>query len=502
MTTGAPSYGRRLGRGAAFSVANSVVLRLGSFATGIVVARLIAPHSFGVFAVALTVHAIIVNASELGVTAALVRSKTDESAPTVMTIALGSSTVLAAAMFLSAGPLTAALGDAAATGPVRVMSLTVVLAGVSAVPVALLTREFRQDRIFVADAVNFCSSTATLLVLAFPHLTAMDLAWSRVAGQLAATLLLVAMAPLRTHPGWDVAQARLLLRFGLPLAGASMVGYLISNYDYIVVGHLKGAEQLGLYALAFNIAGWPIAIFSAVTFNVAMPAIAGVRHEQDLLAERVVLVLAVLSALALPVSALTLVLSGPLVATLYGSPWSGTAPVLSVLALFGALRVVVALLSTVFVALGLTRRLLLAQVLWLVALGPVMVLAVRADGILGAGWAHVLVTLLVVLPLHLRLLRPALRLRPGPLLAAVGPPLLASGAAALAAVAVSRPVPDPLAALACGSAAGLVVYLLLLRGWLRRTAASARALWRDPVAAEPPSGESGAPVAMRAGGPA
>ena len=77
----------------------------GQFAQGVVVARLLAPSDFGVFAVALVVHSIVVNVSELGVSAALIRDDEDEAragAPTVATIAIVTSLVLGALMALTA----------------------------------------------------------------------------------------------------------------------------------------------------------------------------------------------------------------------------------------------------------------------------------------------------------------------------------------------------------------------------------------------------------------
>src|SRR5262245_49791925 len=80
------SLGRDLKRGATWSSLSSVSLRLGTFVMGIVAARLIAPEQFGVFTVALTVHAIVINISDIGVGAYLVRYRGDPRrvAPTVM----------------------------------------------------------------------------------------------------------------------------------------------------------------------------------------------------------------------------------------------------------------------------------------------------------------------------------------------------------------------------------------------------------------------------------
>src|SRR3954463_14694328 len=112
----APSGPARLGlqmtRAATWSSLGSIALRLGNFAVGIVAARLIAPDQFGVFAVALTVHAIIVNVGDIGVSAYIVRRRgaLDAVGPTVTTLALGSTALLAAAMAATAPWLATALG--------------------------------------------------------------------------------------------------------------------------------------------------------------------------------------------------------------------------------------------------------------------------------------------------------------------------------------------------------------------------------------------------------
>ena len=59
------------------------------------------------------------------------------------------------------------------------------------------------------------------------------------------------------------------------------------------------------------------------------------------------------------------------------------------------------LAATYLIACGMTRQVLVVQIVWLAALVPAMILGVMADGLAGAGWAHVLVAIVVVLPLYL-----------------------------------------------------------------------------------------------------
>ena len=71
-------FRKRVGKSVAWSTLDVVLGRMGQFAQGVVVARIVAPKQFGVFAIALVVHSIVIGISELGVSAALIRDDREE----------------------------------------------------------------------------------------------------------------------------------------------------------------------------------------------------------------------------------------------------------------------------------------------------------------------------------------------------------------------------------------------------------------------------------------
>ena len=80
-----------------WSLLNNFALRLGTFASGLVLARLLAPADYGVFAIALTVLMLAQAMNELGVSLAFrpdVTGDVRSFAPTVMTLATASSVLL------------------------------------------------------------------------------------------------------------------------------------------------------------------------------------------------------------------------------------------------------------------------------------------------------------------------------------------------------------------------------------------------------------------------
>jgi lipopolysaccharide exporter len=175
------------------------------------------------------------------------------------------------------------------------------------------------ERVFVADVANMLVSGVVVVLLALAGWGALALAWSWVAGQLATTLLLLTYRSARFRPGWSRTEARRLLAFGLPLAGANLLAFLVLSVDYIIVGRVLGAEALGIYMLAFNISGWPINVFGAVITNVSLPGFSRLRLEGVAMSEQFVRALRLVASVVLPVCLIIAALARPAVTAIYGA---------------------------------------------------------------------------------------------------------------------------------------------------------------------------------------
>jgi PST family polysaccharide transporter len=482
-STAEPDVGRLMQRAAVWTGLNSFVLRLAQFGVGVIVARLIAPEEFGVFAVALIVHAIVSNVSDLGVSAAIVRTdrNLDDVAPTVFTIAVISASALTTAMFLTAPAMASALGAPAASTAIQILSLAILLGGLTSVPYGILVKRFEQQKRFIADVSNFAVSTVLVIILAVHGYGAEGLAWSRVVGLVVSSVLMLVMITPRYRPGWRVAEAGPVLSYCLPLAGASVIAFALTNVDSIIVGRVLGPLALGFYALAYNIAGWPVSVFGRMVNEVALPAFAHNRHDEARLPTMLASVFALAAAVALPVSALCLGLADSLVACVYGTKWAAAAAVLAVLGAFGSMRILITVLTIYLTAMGASRAVLAIQVAWIVLLIPALILGTRADGIVGAGVVQPLVAGLGIFPLALLFIHRNGGGGFGNLARACIRPLLGTSLTAAWLVGVRLVTEPGWDQLLIGGLGGVMVYAGLTGPWLRRLVTRVRLLWDEPV---------------------
>ncbi len=410
MTREGPGASRAL----AWSFVNTAVSRVGTLGIGIVLARLLGPEAFGTYAVAFVALAAVLSFNELGVSLAIVRwpGNPREIAPTVTTISVLASILFFAASWVAAAPFASAMGDPSAIPVVRILLLSVLVNGAVATPAALLQREFRQGTRMIVDQVNVWSGAIVSIVLAIAGFGAMSLAIGRIVGTLLSAVLFLLYSPLPYRLGLSRDHLRSLLAFGLPLAGVSLIVFAVGYADQLVVGNLLGATMLGFYVLAFNLASWPVSMFSQPLRSVAPSAFARLQHAPEAMRTAYLAFLRVVAAVAVPVCFVIAGAAEPVIRFVYGEQWAPAAQALSWLAVLAAFRIVFELAYDYLVVAKRSGSLLMVQVTWLAALLPALVVGALFGGIGAVAAAQLLVAAVVVTPVYLwRLARAGIRRR-------------------------------------------------------------------------------------------
>lgn len=451
---------QKVSKALGLSFLNTVIGRLGTVLTGILLAHILVPADFGAFAVALVALTALLSINELGVSVALVRwpGNPREIAPTVNTISMISSAVLYAICWFGAPEFAVQLGSPGAAGVVRLLCTSVLIDGATAAAAQFVNREFRQGARFAVDFSNLALTTGVTVGLALAGFGPWSLAIGRLVGNGLSALLLFRLVSLWPKLGFDRRHAGELIRMGLPLAGASLLMVGMLNVDYVVTGHLLGAVALGLYLQAFNLASWPVNMFSTVVRRISLAAFARVQHDPERRTEVLARLTGILMAATLPVCALLGLLALPLVTTLYGKEWEGATGALEFLVILGAVRVAGELGYDYLVALGYGRRTMWLQAGWFAALVVFLPIGAKLDGIRGVAAAHAAVAMLLVLPAFALAVR-ATGVPLGLLGRAVWRPVLGCALLVLVLLEVRWHTTPSLDRLLIGGVLGLAVYV-------------------------------------------
>ncbi|WP_068159866.1 oligosaccharide flippase family protein [Rhodococcus phenolicus] len=337
------SIGRKAGRGLRWSLLGNFFLKLGSFGIGLILARLLTPDDFGVYALALAVTALLMHVNDFGMIAAGVqwRGRFEEMAPTGSTIALVFS-VLGYGVVWILAPAFASMANTPDAAPVvRLLALVIVVDGVTAMRVSALQRRFEQDRLTIAIMAGWSANAVLAVPLAFAGAGAYSFAGGQVFGSIVTGVFVFKAGHLPIGFAFDKAIALKLLAFGVPLAASLGVESILLNADYIIIGNALGSAAVGYYLLAFNISSWvPGLIGTAVRFvSIAGFSRLAERNAREL-EEGVRRSVPLLVTAILPIAVVMATLATPLIAFLYGDQWGPSAAVLRILAVLMIVRMV------------------------------------------------------------------------------------------------------------------------------------------------------------------
>lgn len=455
--------GQRVSRGLGWSLLGQMLARLGTFASGIILARLLAPIDFGEVAAALVVVNVLLCINELGVIPAIVRWRGDIelATATATTIALVTSLFMYGVAFCIAPAVAHLTLTPGSTWVIRIMALTVLVDGVVAIPLALLYRGLRTVPLVTGEVVGMVAFVAVAAWLATRGVDAEAVAWGRVVGAVVTAGILISVSRWPSWPHFDRRVARQLVRYGLPLAVSATLFEGVMNVDYLIVGRELAGASLGVYLLAFNLSTWPVSIVSRAMSRVSFAGYSAVRHDRDRLVRGFIHSIAVALSVIVPLVLILAVLAPAVVSVVYGSAWGDAAAPTRWLLVLGGLRVLLLLAIEVIAVVGRTMSVLLITLVWLLALPLVLDYGAEHGGLSGAGMAHVAVALGVAVPLFALELRrigvPLLELAR----VAVRPALAAAGALVVM-LGVEQFVGASLTRAASMAMAGGVVYVALL----------------------------------------
>jgi PST family polysaccharide transporter len=367
-----------------------------------VLARLLTPHEFGTYTVALGVFLILLTIDDLGIVKGLVRwpGRFSDVAPTARTLGLVTGVGVYAAAFALAPVIANVASTPNATAVIRVLCLGVLIdSSLQIVPAASLQRTFRQDLWVIVELSRIVVLATVTIVLASRGVGVWSLVWGSLAGQCALTTATTLLSRVPIRYGFDRQMAKELIRISAPYSLAALVSACLLNIDYLVIGHRLGTVAVGIYLIAFNVSSWPTTLVGQAVRAVSIPSFSQLRQSGGDVGANVRRALVLLFAGALPFVAVLIAMPQLAIATLYGTQWIGGATALHFLALLSIVRLIDGLTDDVFFACGHSGWILAKNLIWVVLLLVGLNIGAHFGGIRGVGIGHAVVAVVVVLPL-------------------------------------------------------------------------------------------------------
>lgn len=355
-SVGSEGLGRRAVRGAAVTTAGQGLRLAIQLASVVILARLLSPADFGLFAMVMSIAGIAEVFRDFGLTQAAVQAPvlTKEQRDNLFWINTAIGAALAVAVFLSSWGIAALYGREELAPLAQLASLTFLFNGLATQFRASLNRALRFTALAQTDVIAALAGLGVGIGFALTGVGP----WALVAqllGTALTTLVLVAV-----FAGWFPGLPKRgvpvggFIRFGWNLVAMQMVTYVGNNVDSVVIGTRFGASQLGIYNRAFQLVMNTANQLRTPISSVAVPVLSRLQGEgarywdfvrvgQVGLGYTIVVVLSFIIGGAVPVTALLL-----------GPRWAEAAPVLSLLAVAAVFQTLNSASYWVYISKGVT----------------------------------------------------------------------------------------------------------------------------------------------------
>lgn len=460
-------------RSLAFSFLEKYSSTLVQFASSLVVARLITPEAFGVFAIAYAIVGFAHVIREMGVNSYLVQ--VPELGPGQVRAGLFATGVVAwslGAALLLLCPLVAYLYGADVRRATTVLLLSFFVMPLSSTIVAVLQREMDFAALLRINLAGVVVNSTVAVVLAAQGYGYLGLAWANVLGQLATALVAAWHRPHAEHFTPSARGAGRVFRFGSVVMLSSLLQQFSTNVASLITGRFVSLEAMGLFSRGQSVTGLFGRLVMDAVQPLLLPVLATARRNGQDVAPILWQTFGHLAAVIWPFFLFVALHAGPIVAVLFGEQWAGAALLLRLMAVGGVFWLPAYVVPPLLTAVGAVRLILRAQAInqTVAVLG---VLLAAANGIEAVAAAAIAISAAhaLVWTLHLRAVVP---FRPADVRTSVVPAAVVTVAAlllpALAAAAFPSLAPLPRLLLGLG---GLGV------GWLAGVA-----LARHPISAE------------------
>jgi PST family polysaccharide transporter len=346
-----------------WSIVGAGSTMMSSFIVFALMARLLTPIDFGLVAFASVFIDITRRLVFGGLPDALIQRKEwdETAAATVFWMNLFASIVLAGLLAALATPLGAGYDSAALAGVLAALSLSLVIDALRGVHEARLRRDFGYKvlaiRMVVANVVGGVAGIA----MAFVGFGVWALVAQRLVASLSQTLTVWYTVPWIPKLVFSRAECAKMLRFGLNLMGAGLIGQLSIRVPDFVLGVFLGPVALGLFRVAsrslyflMQITVMPIQTTAYSAFS-RLPDAPAVGRAYLRMTRATAFV-------AFPVFVGAAAVAPDFVVVCFGSQWQASGAIMAVLALAIAPVTLVHFAQPALAALGRTQLVLMSSV--------------------------------------------------------------------------------------------------------------------------------------------
>ena len=274
----------KLIKGGAWLSGNQIIIAVSRFIRNIIIARIIAPHDFGIGVTFALAVSLLEMASDMGMERMIVQSEEGEDdrmqgAAHLLIITRGA--LISSALFLASPLLATLFGIPDKTWAFQILAFVPLIKGFTHLDIIRLQRHFGYQPYVITYAVSSSITTIVALPLVLWLRDFTVFLWLTLMQVLLETLLSHLLSHRRYQVVWNRYFVQRFFKFGWPLLINNLILYGIFNGDRFVIGSLLDDKSfLAVYSIAFSFALIPALMLANMNSSMLLPLFSRAQNDE------------------------------------------------------------------------------------------------------------------------------------------------------------------------------------------------------------------------------
>lgn len=324
-----------------------VVIRLiGSM----VLARLLVPDDFGVFALVVLVYGLLAQLKTFGASHAIIARKnvTQRQLSTSFFINFAINVTLFILLWVMAKLIADIYDEQRLVDSMKVISVVFLFHAFSTVPAALLIRHMHFYYInLIAISGAIVEIVLAIVMVYYYNFDYWALVWGFMIAELYMAVLKIFLAGWMPTFEFSKVSSIFFVRYGAYLAGENALIYFRQNIDYFLIGKILGTVSLGIYSFAYKLPNIVYSRLLGPISGVIIPSMSKMKTKEEIITAFLKFT-KYNGYIAAPILISMFILAEPIILLFWGSQWYDAIAIMKVLVIVAAVHVLALPVGSVF----------------------------------------------------------------------------------------------------------------------------------------------------------
>ncbi|MDB4391181.1 lipopolysaccharide biosynthesis protein [Akkermansiaceae bacterium] len=322
-------------KGVVWVFIETFVVKFLYFGALILLARWLGPKEFGLIGMIALFIELGKVLSDSGMTSSLIRTEelTEEDNSTVFIINLFMSLFVYSIVYLIAPLVSVFFEQPILVQLIRVYGLVFIFIGLSAVHLAILTKEMNFSRITKISIPGIIIGVFVGLYLGYNNYSVWSIVWMYLTSEIIKTILLWILSDWRPKLVFSKAKFKYHYAFGWKLMLASSINIIFKNITNLLIGKYHSASTLGYFERSKQLSEYPSITFTSIISRVAYPLLCSLKNDQLRLEDTYKNLIKTSYFIIAPVMLCIASLAEPLFLLFLGGEWLPAVPIFQILCL-------------------------------------------------------------------------------------------------------------------------------------------------------------------------